>query len=105
MDKFTDRIFEIDLEAKQIIAQSEQYRDGLDKRVSNELKAFRRELQARIKEQSKNDAEREMADCARKTEEAQNRYSSFERAFCAALEQNREKWTEEVYNSVLDSLN
>ncbi len=105
MDKFTDRIFEIDLEAKQIIAQSEQHRDGLDKRVSEELEAFRRELQARIKEQSKNDAERERADCGRKTEEAQKRYSSFESAFRAALSELREQWTEDVYRSVIDSLN
>ncbi len=105
MNKFTDRIFEIDLEAKQMIAQSEQERQELDRRVSDELKSFRRELQTRIKEQSTIDAERESSDSAQKAEEAQKRYSSFESAFHEALGENREKWTEEVYFSVLDSLN
>lgn len=105
MEKFTDRIFEIDLEAKQIIEDSEQYRDGLDKRVGDELKAFRRELQARMKKESAAKAELESSDSARKAEEAQKRYSFFESAFHEALGGNREKWTEEVYLSVLDSLN
>ena len=105
MDKFTDRIFEIDLEAKQIIKRSEQYCSELDKRVEEQLESFRRELEARLKQESAEACEREETDSARKMDAAKMRYSSFESDFLKTVDENCEKWEDDLYIAVLDSLN
>lgn len=101
MENIINQIIKIEDKAQKIMSEAEKLEKSLDSDINDKINNIRSDIETRVTNKYETIKKTEAMYADRKIEEIKKQYESASLRLDKSYEQNKDKWIEEIYNSVI----